>query len=105
MVLRSRGHLLNVSLNAENGICDLRHMLNNPGVKDYQFACIYAVETSILEHISPGKPETIVNVFLQRIFKRPGSIMGFVIDEGNWYDIGSVEEYNRLRARMDDAGK
>jgi mannose-1-phosphate guanylyltransferase len=101
LVLRSRGHLLNVSLNAKNEICDIRHTLNHPGVGQYQFACIYALETSILEHIEAGRIESIATVFLERILQKPGSVMGCVRDEGNWQDIGSIEEYERLRIQSD----
>jgi mannose-1-phosphate guanylyltransferase len=97
LALRSHGHLLNVSLNPGNEICDIRNVLKNPGVKNCQFACIYAIETSILNHIEAGRIESIASVFIQRIMQEPGSVMGIVIDEGNWQDIGSIEEYERLR--------
>jgi mannose-1-phosphate guanylyltransferase len=101
LVLRSSGPLLNVSVNERGEICDLRHVLNNPGVKSCLFAGIYAVETSILRYIEAGRIETIVSTFLQRITQKPGSIMGVVIDEGTWQDIGSVAAYERLKTRTD----
>ena len=31
------------------------------------------------------------------IKENPRSVGGVVIDDGNWYDVGTVEEYNKLR--------
>ncbi len=97
LVLRSKGHLLNVSVNEKSEVCDIRGRLNNPGVRNYQFACIYALETSILDHIEAGRIESMANIFIQRIRQKPGSVVGIVIDKGNWMDIGSIEEYERLK--------
>jgi mannose-1-phosphate guanylyltransferase len=99
MVLRSRGPLLNVSVNARGEVCDLRNALNNPGTQSCLFTGIYAVETSLLRHIEAGRIESIINLFLQRIAGNPGSILGIIIDEGNWQDIGSLEIYERLKIR------
>jgi mannose-1-phosphate guanylyltransferase len=96
LALRSAGPLLNVSMNAENEICDLRNVLGNPGIRSCLFTGIYAVETSILQSIQAGKIETIISTLIQRIRNKPGSVMGTVIDEGDWQDIGSIEAYERL---------
>jgi NDP-sugar pyrophosphorylase family protein len=101
LVLRSSGPSLNVSLNDRGEICDLRQALHNPGVQRCLFTGIYAVETSILQHIEAGRTESIISTLIQRIRQRPGSVMGIVIDEGNWQDIGSIEAYERLRTRAD----
>ena len=101
LVLRSSGYLLNVSLNEKSEICDIRHILNNPGIKNYLFASIYAVETSILKHIEPGKIESIVSTFIQRMVQKPGSVMGVVVDEGDWQGIDSIETYEHLKTKAE----
>jgi mannose-1-phosphate guanylyltransferase len=99
LVLRSSGPLLNVSLNRRGEICDLRHALNNPGTKTCLFTGIYALETSILQYIESGKTESIISTLIHRLTRSPGSVMGIVVDEGSWQDIGSIEAYEQIRNR------
>jgi mannose-1-phosphate guanylyltransferase len=104
LVLRSRGPVLNVNVNKQGNVCDLRGQLGDPGVQRCLFTGIYAVETSILRFIEAGKIESIVSIFLQRIIERPGSIAGAVIDSGKWQDIGSLDIYERLQAAATPEG-
>ncbi len=97
LALRSSGPLLNVNIDDDGTVCDLRHTLGKPGTQSCLFAGIYAVETSFLRHLEAGKIESVVMPFLRRIGEEPGAVRGAVIDEGAWYDIGSPEEYEKIK--------
>jgi mannose-1-phosphate guanylyltransferase len=96
LALRSDGPTLNVNVNILGEVCDLRNILKDPGIKSCLFTGIYAVETSLLQHIESDKPESIIATFIQRILKHPGSVRGVVMDEGNWTDVGSIQTYEQL---------
>jgi mannose-1-phosphate guanylyltransferase len=101
LVLRSEGALLNVNIDRDGAVVDLRHTLGAAGVKSCQFTGIYAVETSILRFLKQGEVESIIPLFLRRIEERPGSIRGIVIDKGQWHDIGSPDAYEALLAERE----
>jgi NDP-sugar pyrophosphorylase family protein len=96
LALRSRGPLLNVNIDKDGFVCDMRHILKNPGVKSCLFAGIYIVEKDFLKRLQAGKIESIVLPLIEMIKENSRSVGGVVIDEGYWYDLGTVDEYNKL---------
>jgi NDP-sugar pyrophosphorylase family protein len=98
--LRSSGPLLNVNMDGDGRICDLRDTLGIPGIHRCLFTGIYAVETSFLNSLRAGKVESVVPAFVRRITEKPGSIRGVIIDEGEWHDIGSPETFQMLKKAL-----
>ncbi len=101
LALRSKGGPLQISLNDRNEVCDIRAQLGREGQK-YLFTGIYAVKTTFLRRLEPGRPESVIDVFLRMIQEQAGPIAGVVIDEGTWQDAGSPEEYERLNGLFVD---
>ncbi|HVO66606.1 MAG TPA: nucleotidyltransferase family protein [Syntrophales bacterium] len=102
LALRSSGALLNVNLNTQGEICDLRHMLGDPGVTSCLFTGIYVIEKRFLNRLKAGRKESVIPIFVEMIREQPGSVAGVLIDEGRWYDIGSVAEYEKVNTQLSD---
>lgn len=98
LALRSSGPLLNVNIDKDSFICDMRHILKNQGVKSCLFAGVYIVEKSFLNRLQTGKVESIVLPLVEMIKESPRSVGGVIIDDGYWYDVGTVEEYEKLKS-------
>ena len=105
LALRSGGFPLHVCLNELDEVCDFRDVLSRKG-KNHLFTGIYAVQKRFLGRLKPGRRESVITVFLDMIKECPGSVAGVVIDEGSWYDVGSLREYERVSElmRADGAG-
>lgn len=97
LALRSNGHLLNVNIDEDGFVCDMRHALNNPGIQSCLFAGIYIIETKFLQRLEAGRVESIVPPLVELIKENPRSVGGIVIDDGYWHDVGTIEEYKKLR--------
>jgi len=96
LALRSSGSPLNVNLNAHGEVCDLRFTLGDPGITGCLFTGIYVIEKHFLNRLEAGRVESVIPVFIDMIRKKAGAVGCVVIDEGYWYDIGSVTEYERI---------
>jgi aminoglycoside/choline kinase family phosphotransferase/dTDP-glucose pyrophosphorylase len=105
LALRSSGSPLNVNINDLGDVCDLRHTLGDPGLKRCLFTGIYVVEKSFLRRLEAGRIESVISAFIEMIKEKPGSVAGVLIDEGRWHDIGSVEEYEKIRTAFLQSGE
>ena len=63
LALRSHGSLLNVEIDQDGTICDLRNQLGVIGLQTCQFTGIYTIETSLLKYIEPNKSISIISIF------------------------------------------
>jgi len=97
LALRSFGHLLNVELGASGAVCDMRDMLGRRGARRCQFTGIYTVENRFLRHLVRDRVESVVPAFVRLLEKEPRGVTGTILDEGCWCDIGSLEEYEKMR--------
>lgn len=97
LALRSSGPLLNVNIDKEGFVCDMRNILKNEGVKKCLFAGIYIVENTFLKRLTAGKIESIVLPLVEMIKENSRSVGGVVIDDGSWHDVGSISEYEKLK--------
>jgi mannose-1-phosphate guanylyltransferase len=97
LILRSSGPLLNVDLDEAGEICDMRQILGRPGIKHCLFTGIYMVEKRFLQRLTAGRTESVVPVFVRMIREKPGSVNYVLIDEGDWHDIGSIDEYEKVQ--------
>jgi NDP-sugar pyrophosphorylase family protein len=96
LALRSSGPLLNVNIGQDGFVCDMRHTLNNPGIQSCLFAGIYIIETKFLQRLEAGRVESIVPPLVDLIKENHRSVVGIVIDDGYWHDVGTIEEYEKL---------
>ncbi len=91
--LRSEGPAQHISLNAQTGlITDIRGKLGTGSDGQFLFTGIYVVEPEFFKWLTPGKVESVIPIFLELI--RSGQRLGgVVLDEGQWWDLGSRASY------------
>ncbi len=102
LALRSNGPLLNVNIDQNGFICDMRNILKNHGIQNCLFAGIYILEKTFLRRLEAGKIESIVLPLIEIIKENPRSVGGVIIDSGYWHDMGTVVEYEKLKKYFQD---
>ncbi len=93
LILRSQGDNRNVTFAPESGrILDLRRTLCPELEPQFLFTGIYLVEPAFIARIPAAQKISVVPIFHDMI--RAGARLGgIVLDEGNWRDLGTREEY------------
>ena len=92
LVLRSQGAAAHVALDPAGGnITDIRGLCGTDDPGAYQFTGIYACRPEFLGHLRHGEKHSVIPIFLELI--KAGQLGGVVIDDGNWWDLGTRDAY------------
>ncbi len=93
LALRSHGPALHIGFDEATGlVTDIRNKLGTGNTGSHLFTGIYMVHPSFFQHLTPNKVESVIPIFLGRI-QAGDRIGGVVIDDGQWWDLGSREAY------------
>jgi len=99
LVVREQGPVKNVRITDEGDVTDLRDRL---GATDptYQYTGICLVTRAFALGV-PKEIESLVEHFLRRIGERKGSVQGYLDGSKLWHDLGTLEEFEKLRAEFE----
>jgi len=93
LALRSAGPATHIAFDpARRLVTDIRNKLRTGHRGTHQFTGIYVVSPEFLDHLTPGKIESVIPIFLKLISS--GSRVGAaVVDDGMWWDLGDRTNY------------
>ncbi|MDQ2866954.1 MAG: sugar phosphate nucleotidyltransferase [Verrucomicrobiota bacterium] len=80
---------------ATRSVVDIRDQLGTGKPTDFTFTGVYIVSVAFVRQLAPGVKRSVIPHFLEAI-KRGERIGGVVIDDGNWWDVGTIEAYREL---------
>jgi mannose-1-phosphate guanylyltransferase len=93
LALRSAGPALHIGIDPQTGrLVDIRNRLGTGNEGTHLFTGVYACSPEIHRWLTPGKVESVIPVFL-RMIQEGAAVGGVVLDEGNWWDLGSRGSY------------
>ncbi len=93
LALRSGGPARHIAFDpARRLVSDIRNKLGTGNRGSHQFTGIYVVSPEFLGHLSPGKVESVIPVFL-RLISRGERIGAVILDDGMWWDLGDRASY------------
>ncbi len=93
LALRSHGPALHIAIDeGRNLVTDIRGILGTPNPGTHLFTGVYAVHPRFFDHLTPGKVESVIAIFL-RLIEQGQRVGAVVLDEGTWLDLGSRDSY------------
>lgn len=99
LALRSTGPARHIAIDAaRNLVTDIRNKLHTGNRGTHQFTGIYVVSPAFLKHLTPGKVESVIPIFL-KLISSGARIGAVVLDDGMWWDLGDRTSY--LNAHID----
>jgi NDP-sugar pyrophosphorylase family protein len=95
MVLRSGGGPRHVALREDGRVRDIRGLLGTGAEGRYVFTGIHVLEPGVFREIPDASPRPIIPIYLDMV-RRGLPVGGVVLDEGEWRDLGTLEDYRRF---------
>lgn len=99
LVVREEGPNKNVRITQDGLITDLRDRLGKTETA-YQYTGVCIVSRAFIQTV-PATIESVVEHFLRRLQEAPQSIQGFLDQSQFWHDLGTVEEYEKVKAKLE----
>jgi len=99
LVVREQGPARNVRVTDEGDVTDLRDRLGKTDTA-YQYTGICVVTKAFAQSV-PAAVESLVEHFLRRVQAKPGSVQGFLDSSAAWHDLGTLEEYQAVKAAFE----
>lgn len=94
LALRTAGGPRQVGFDTGSGrVLDIRGMLGCKVPEEFLFTGVYVVSPGMVKRIPADGPVSIVSVWLDMLRVGEGQIGGIVLDDGKWWDVGTVEQY------------
>ncbi|GEP46166.1 nucleotidyltransferase family protein [Brevifollis gellanilyticus] len=104
LALRSSGPALHIGYDAEtHRVIDIRNKLGTGNDGTHLFTGIYICEPEFHEWLTPGKVESVIPIFLTLI--QQGKLGAIVLDEGDWWDLGSRAAYLEAHQALAQSGR
>ncbi len=96
LALRSHAGPQHIAFDRGTGrIVDIRNLAGTGRADEFIFTGIYAVEPEFLQLLQPGVKRSVIPTFVEMI-KSGAKLGGVVIDEGQWWDVGTRDAYLQL---------
>jgi NDP-sugar pyrophosphorylase family protein len=78
---------------------DIRGKLGREGLERTLFTGVYLVERTFLSRLTPGKIESVVDVFLRMLenVEDADRIQGFLVNDRKWMDLGTIADYEKVK--------
>ncbi len=99
LVVREKGPNANVRITDEGFVTDLRDRLGKTD-PSYQHTGVCLVTRAFAQGV-PLAVESLVEHFLRRVQATPGSVQGYLDTSAHWHDLGTVEEYQQVKAELE----
>ena len=99
LVVREKGPNTNVRITDDGFVTDLRDRLGKSDLA-YQYTGISFVTRAFVAGVPPASV-SLVEHFLTRVQATPGSVQGYLDTSAHWHDLGTVAEYQQVKAEIE----